>query len=240
MEAPRATPRRWLTPGFGGIGTASFLADVGHEVLTSLMASFVTSTLGASAAALGLIEGISEELAGAGRFVGGASWRRDRVRGDRRARRRGRLRPAGDPRLSVRATRDRASDRERRRKRPRRAAVYGHVPDGGLRVPGGVDADRTRDALVGGANVSGGVARRSARGERQSPMLWLEAGAPSARRDDLREYGGKAAQPAPQSRSSGVCGRGKAVRETSGPIRSSIVRCMLFVAPWSVKVRNPN
>jgi MFS family permease len=56
----------------GGIGTASFLADVGHEVPTSLMAGFVTSTLGAPAAALGLIEGISEGLAGAGRFVGGA------------------------------------------------------------------------------------------------------------------------------------------------------------------------
>jgi MFS family permease len=36
------------------------------------MASFVTSTLGAPAAALGLVEGISEGLAGAGRFVGGA------------------------------------------------------------------------------------------------------------------------------------------------------------------------
>jgi MFS family permease len=61
-----------LTPGVRGIGSASFLADVGHEVPTSLMASFVTSTLGAPAAALGLIEGISEGLAGAGRFVGGA------------------------------------------------------------------------------------------------------------------------------------------------------------------------
>jgi MFS family permease len=61
-----------MAPGVGGIGTASFLADVGHEVPTSLMASFVTATLGAPAAALGLIEGISEGLAGAGRFVGGA------------------------------------------------------------------------------------------------------------------------------------------------------------------------
>jgi MFS family permease len=64
--------RSWLTPGVGGIGSASFLADVGHEVPTSLLASFVTATLGAPAAALGLIEGISEGLAGAGRFVGGA------------------------------------------------------------------------------------------------------------------------------------------------------------------------
>lgn len=72
VEAPSGAPRPWLTPGVGGIGTASFFADVGHEVPTSLMASFVTSTLGAPAAALGLIEGISEGLAGAGRFVGGA------------------------------------------------------------------------------------------------------------------------------------------------------------------------
>ncbi len=70
--APGTGRRPWLTPGVGGIGTASFLADVGHEIPTSLMASFVTSTLGAPAAALGLIEGIAEGLAGAGRFVGGA------------------------------------------------------------------------------------------------------------------------------------------------------------------------
>ncbi len=68
----RRVRRAWLTPGVGGIGTASFLADVGHEIPTSLMASFVTATLGAPAAALGVIEGISEGLAGAGRFVGGA------------------------------------------------------------------------------------------------------------------------------------------------------------------------
>lgn len=69
---PDAERRPWFTPGVGGIGTASFLADVGHEIPTALMASFVTSTLGAPAAALGLIEGISEGLAGTGRFVGGA------------------------------------------------------------------------------------------------------------------------------------------------------------------------
>jgi len=67
----------------GGIGTASLLADVGHEIPTSLLASFVTTSLGAPAAALGLIEGVSEGLAGAGRFVGGAladdPWRRRTV-----------------------------------------------------------------------------------------------------------------------------------------------------------------
>jgi MFS family permease len=65
-------PAGWMSPGVGGIGLASFLADVGHEVPTALLPSFVTSTLGAPAAALGLIEGISDGLAGAGRFVGGA------------------------------------------------------------------------------------------------------------------------------------------------------------------------
>lgn len=69
---PRTRPRPWLTRGVGGIGTASFLADVGHEIPTALLPSFVTATLGAPAAALGVIEGISDGLAGAGRFVGGA------------------------------------------------------------------------------------------------------------------------------------------------------------------------
>jgi MFS family permease len=70
--APAVTGTGWWSPGVGGIGVASFLADVGHEVPTALLPSFVTSTLGASAAALGLIEGVADGLAGAGRFVGGA------------------------------------------------------------------------------------------------------------------------------------------------------------------------
>jgi len=64
--------RRWLTPGVAGVGSASLLADVGHEVPTSLLPSLLTSTLGAPAAALGLIEGVSDALAGAARLAGGA------------------------------------------------------------------------------------------------------------------------------------------------------------------------
>ena len=64
--------RSWLTRGVAGIGTASFLADVGHEVPTALLPSLVTSTLGGSAAALGVIEGVSDGLAGAARLAGGA------------------------------------------------------------------------------------------------------------------------------------------------------------------------
>lgn len=62
----------WFTPGTRGIGLASFLADVGHEIPTALLPSFVTQTLGGSAGALGLIEGVSDGLAGVARFAGGA------------------------------------------------------------------------------------------------------------------------------------------------------------------------
>ena len=45
---------RWLTPGVGAIGAASFFSDAGHEVTTSVLPAFLTGTLGASAAALGV------------------------------------------------------------------------------------------------------------------------------------------------------------------------------------------
>lgn len=63
---------RWLTRGVAGIGGASLLADLGHEVPTALLPSFLVSTLGAPAAALGLIEGIADGCAGAARLAGGA------------------------------------------------------------------------------------------------------------------------------------------------------------------------
>jgi MFS family permease len=69
---PPRQPERWLTPGVRGIGGASLLADVGHEIPTSLLPSLLTGTLGAPAAALGVIEGVADGLAGAARFAGGA------------------------------------------------------------------------------------------------------------------------------------------------------------------------
>jgi hypothetical protein len=69
-EGARDAP--WLTPGVGAIGSASLFADLGHEIPTALLPSFLTSTLGAPAAALGAIEGVSDGLAGAARFAGGA------------------------------------------------------------------------------------------------------------------------------------------------------------------------
>ena len=67
----RDRQQQWLTPGLRGIGGASLLADLGHEVPTALLPSLVTSTLAAPASALGLIEGLADGLAGATRFAGG-------------------------------------------------------------------------------------------------------------------------------------------------------------------------
>lgn len=68
--APTSQPR-WFTPGVRGIGLASFLADVGHEIPTALFASLVTITLGAPASILGLLEGLADGLAELARFVEG-------------------------------------------------------------------------------------------------------------------------------------------------------------------------
>jgi MFS family permease len=61
----------WLTRPVAGIGIASLLSDLGHEVPTSLLPGFLTSTLGAPAAALGLIEGAADGIGGAAKLVGG-------------------------------------------------------------------------------------------------------------------------------------------------------------------------
>src|SRR4051795_9006228 len=67
-----ADEQRWFLPGVRAIGAASLLSDLGHEVPTALLPSFLTSTLGAPAAALGAVEGIADGLAGVTRFAGGA------------------------------------------------------------------------------------------------------------------------------------------------------------------------
>jgi MFS family permease len=62
----------WVNRGVAGIGVASFLSDVSHEVPTSLLPTLLTTTLGAPAAALGTIEGIANGLSGAAKVAGGA------------------------------------------------------------------------------------------------------------------------------------------------------------------------
>jgi MFS family permease len=68
VAAPKA---RWLTPGVGAVAAASFFSDSGHEVTTSVLPAFLTGTLGASAAALGVIDGISDALIGVMKLIGG-------------------------------------------------------------------------------------------------------------------------------------------------------------------------
>ena len=63
---------RWLNRGVAGIGVASFFSDVSHEVPTALLPALLTTTLGAPAAALGTVEGITDGIAGAAKLAGGA------------------------------------------------------------------------------------------------------------------------------------------------------------------------
>jgi MFS family permease len=62
---------RWLSPGVAGVGAASFFSDSGHEMTTAMLPTFLTSTLHASAGALGVIEGIADALTGVMKLVGG-------------------------------------------------------------------------------------------------------------------------------------------------------------------------
>lgn len=72
LRPERSGDERWLNRGVGAIGSASLLSDLGHEIPTALLPSLLTTTLGAPAAALGLIEGVADGLAGAARLAGGA------------------------------------------------------------------------------------------------------------------------------------------------------------------------
>jgi MFS family permease len=58
MEAKRT---RWLDRTVLGIGLASLLSDTSHEIATTIMPAFL-ATMGAAAAWLGLIEGVSDGL----------------------------------------------------------------------------------------------------------------------------------------------------------------------------------
>ncbi|MGA8246913.1 MAG: MFS transporter [Nocardioides sp.] len=68
---PGIGSRHWLTPGVGAIGLSSLGSDAGHEMTTSLLPSFLSSTLHAGPAALGAIEGVSDALVGLSKLAGG-------------------------------------------------------------------------------------------------------------------------------------------------------------------------
>lgn len=74
-QQPAATdpkpPGRWLTPGVAGVGAASLFSDTGHEMVTSLLPTFLTVTLGAGPAALGAIDGVADAFTGLSKLAGG-------------------------------------------------------------------------------------------------------------------------------------------------------------------------
>jgi len=73
--AGSATPSpahpRWVTPGVLGVGSASLFSDTGHELVTSVMPTFLTSTLHSGPGALGAIEGVADALTGLSKLAGG-------------------------------------------------------------------------------------------------------------------------------------------------------------------------
>ena len=70
---PEAEPRRWagFHPNVVALGLVSFFTDVSTEMLVPVMPLFITATLGASVASLGVIEGIAECTASTLRLVAG-------------------------------------------------------------------------------------------------------------------------------------------------------------------------
>ncbi len=63
--------RGWMTAGVVSVSASSFFSDAGHEITTATLPSFFTTTLHASAGALGLVEGISDGLIGLTKLVAG-------------------------------------------------------------------------------------------------------------------------------------------------------------------------
>lgn len=74
-----APDEAWLSPGVVSVGAASFFSDSGHEIATALLPSFLTSVLHGTAAALGVIEGVSDALMGVMKLVAGP-WANDLTR----------------------------------------------------------------------------------------------------------------------------------------------------------------
>lgn len=77
MDAARQTGKR-LDPGVVTLGWVSFLSDVASDMIYPLLPDFLTRTLGAGPAALGLIEGVAESAASLTKVASGR-WS-DRIR----------------------------------------------------------------------------------------------------------------------------------------------------------------
>ena len=76
VTAPVPPPRKWLNRNVLGMGLTSLLSDLSHESATAVLPAFLR-TIGASATALGVIEGVADAVSS---FVKlGTGWYSDRV-----------------------------------------------------------------------------------------------------------------------------------------------------------------
>jgi MFS family permease len=72
VKATRPPEREaWLSRGVLGVGAASLFSDASHELVTSLLPSFLSVSLHAGPASLGVIEGASDALTGFSKLLGG-------------------------------------------------------------------------------------------------------------------------------------------------------------------------
>jgi MFS family permease len=69
-------PQSWLNRNVVGMALASFFSDAGHEMATAILPLFLAS-IGASPAALGVIEGVSDAIASFVKLAGG--WYSDKI-----------------------------------------------------------------------------------------------------------------------------------------------------------------
>lgn len=73
---PQSSPKNWLNRNVVGMALASFFSDAGHEAATSILPMFLV-TIGAPAAALGVIEGVADAVSS---FIKlGSGWYSDRI-----------------------------------------------------------------------------------------------------------------------------------------------------------------
>ena len=70
MAAIRSGKRRWLNSTVVGIGLASLFSDWSHEIATTTMPAFLAA-MGAAAAWLGVIEGVSDGLSSFAKMASG-------------------------------------------------------------------------------------------------------------------------------------------------------------------------
>lgn len=66
-----ASSDRWLSRGVVSVGAASLFSDTGHEMVTSVLPTFLSSTLHSGPGALGAIDGVADALTGVAKLAGG-------------------------------------------------------------------------------------------------------------------------------------------------------------------------